>query len=221
MIATFLGIALFLAAGNQVADVDLSAPPKVPAPTAPNEPTKPSPARGVRGRGRAYDGGSKPLPGTPPISVRLDQILSYMDRESGRQKWTLEVVVTNTGKTDLSIPVGDDSDAVLADKDGDRRCLGFEVRLGDTLSAMIGYVESVSNSRQPLSIARLEPGDTVRFRLPFDKPTANNKRAMANDPNLEVTVRASLHRMVMDHDMDWEEQIGDDVRSENSLPFWP
>jgi hypothetical protein len=133
----------------------------------------------------------------------------------------LEVVVTNTGKTDLSIPVGDDSDAVLADKDGDRRCLGFEVRLGDTLSAMIGYVESVSNSRQPLSIARLEPGDTVRFRLPFDKPTANNKRAMANDPNLEVTVRASLHRMVMDHDMDWEEQIGDDVRSENSLPFWP
>jgi hypothetical protein len=46
---------------------------------------------------------------------------------------------------------------------------------------------------------------------------------MANDPDLEVTMRASLHRVVVDHDhdMDVEEKIGDDVRSENSLPFWP
>jgi len=220
MIATFVGIALLFVSGGEIAYVDLSGPPKHREPATPGELIGPAEGRGVR-MGGSFHRGGKPSPDTPPISVRLDQILPYVDRESGQQKWALEVVVTNTGKTDLSIPVGDDSDAVLADKDGDRRCLGFEVRLGDTLSAMIGYVESVSNSRQPLSIARLEPGDTVRFRLPFDKPTANNKRAMANDPNLEVTVRASLHRMVMDHDMDWEEQIGDDVRSENSLPFWP
>jgi hypothetical protein len=173
--------------------------------------------------GGSFHRGGKPSPDTPPISVRLDQILPYVDRESGQQKWALEVVVTNTGKTGLSIPVGDDDDAVMADKDGDRRCLGLQVRLGDRLSAIIGSVESVSNSRQPASIARLQPGDAVRFRLPFDKLSASITRAKANDADLEVTARASLRRVVVDddHGYDLEEQIGDDVPSENSLPFWP
>jgi hypothetical protein len=222
MIATFVGIALLFVSGGEIAYVDLSGPPKHREPATPGELIGPAEGRGVR-MGGSFHRGGKPSPDTPPISVRLDQILPYVDRESGQQKWALEVVVTNTGKTGLSIPVGDDDDAVMADKDGDRRCLGLQVRLGDRLSAIIGSVESVSNSRQPASIARLQPGDAVRFRLPFDKLSASITRAKANDADLEVTVRASLRRVVVDddHGYDLEEQIGDDVPSENSLPFWP
>jgi hypothetical protein len=220
MIATFVGIALLFASGGEVAYFDLSGPPKHREPATPGELIGPAEGRGVRIGGGFHRGG-KPSPDTPPISVHLDQILPYMDRESGQEKWALELVVTNTGKSDLSIPVGDDDGAVLADKGGDRRGLGFQVRLGSRPDASIGNVESVSNSRQPASIVRLQPGSAVRFRLPFDKPTADLRRAKADGGDLQVTVRASLRRVVVDHGYDFEEQIGDEVPSENSLPFRP
>jgi hypothetical protein len=201
----------FLAAGKEVAFVDLTVPAKTPAP----------PISVIHTKGGGVLNATHRDPRTPTLSVRINGIWSYTDRATGAFKEEVEVVVTNTGKSVLSIPIGDDPNGLLyaPGPARDRRSLSFTVRAGEGALDSIAYSESAANSEDPASSARLAPGDTVVFRLPFNLFRAETKRRERNGP-LEISVEVQLIQVAAEEGEVWNEDIGERVRSENTV-LWP
>jgi hypothetical protein len=211
MNARFLTLAFFLfGSGKQVAFVDLSLPARTP---------EIGPQSGhVRG-GRVYDGGiTGPQPGTPPVSLKLNRVISM--KEDGFIKDVVEVVMTNIGNIPLTVPIGDDPVPLLQPTEKDRRYFEFVVTLHEGKAVRgIGAVRSATNSNHPESSALLQPGDTVVFWLPAGtwQPTA--PPTSESDANQEVSVSVSSNRKVIDKGRDVTDVLGEDVHSENTLPM--
>jgi hypothetical protein len=199
--------ALFLSSGRQVAFVDLSQPPRTP---------ETSHEVHVRGGG-IYDGGvSHPLPGTPTVTVKLNQIVET--KEESFVKDVVEVVLTNTSKTAISIPIGDDPVPLLAPSEQDRRYFEFVVKLVDK-KRTIDVAVSASNSGHPESSAVLQPGDTALFWLPAGTWGAQTKSPGQSEPNPDLTVVLSLYKKVIDGGTDYNQMVGEKVPAQNSLPL--
>ena len=211
MIKGFFALAFFLAAGREVAFVDLTGPAKTPG-------RRTSGSSTVRGGGvlSEHPGVN---PNTLPVSVEIRGIYPYADRVTGAPKEALEVVLTNTGKSEISIPIGDDPVPLLSAEEAthDRRYLSFEVNAGVGVE---DWADSAANSAHPESIAKLAPGDTAVFRLPFNAETANNKRKNRNGAVLEVSVSVTQYRRIVENGEDIEEQFGAQIRAVKPLP-WP
>ncbi len=134
----------------------------------------------------------------------------------GRHGGTLEVVVTNTGTAPLSLPIGTDPVPLLEPSQHDRRFLTFSIT--SLADARGGFAESASNSEHPETSALLQPGDTVTFILPLSPGPDMLKAAQAgNGPRYRADL--SLCRKVIDNGIDYNEWLGDRIRSENALPL--
>jgi hypothetical protein len=208
MLAKQIFLAFFsLAAGRQVAFVDLSQPPRTP-----------DTSHEVHTRGGAvYDGGvTHPLAGTPSVSVKLNQIIET--KEESFVKDVVEAVLTNTGTTAISIPIGDDPVPLLASTEQNRLYFEFAVKLLNT-KRIIDVAVSASNSGHPESSAVLQPGDTALFWLPAGTWSRQTKPPVKSDPNPDLTVVLSLHKKVIDGGIDYNQMVGEEVPAENSLPL--
>jgi hypothetical protein len=208
---TFICLAFFLATGKQIAYVDLTLPPKTPELNTSGTQTNRHSGGGVYDR-RAPD------PQTPPVSVKLSRILSSAD--SGGPGDSVEVVLTNTGEKEITIPIGNDPVPILAPYATDRRELRFRVLAGEDAYDLVGWGTSVSSAAYADSLAHLAPGDSVTYRLPIDRSIANRRRALRNGAGLQLTVRVQLGRVIIDQGSDLHADAGGEIRSENSLP-WP
>lgn len=200
-------VALFvasLARGQQVAIVDLTVPPKTPEPA--NSITRSA-------GGKAYDRPG-PSPGTPTVRVRLLRITTYTER--GSTKHAIEVLLTNIGSGPQSIPIGTDPNSTLAHGEQNRQYITLTVKTGSSPRDMVASQRAATSSTHPESIS-LHPGESVLYRLPI--PMSDSTGAGAGKPIPEVTVSVQLHRIVVDNGEDWNLQVGDEITSENSLPW--
>ncbi len=212
MAGKFLLLALlFFWGGKQVAFVDLCLPPKTPEPEGQ--------ITSIRGGG-IYDGGATahPAAGTPPISVKLTQIITTKDGPFLRD--TVEAVITNTAKSPISVPIGDDPVPLLGSTERGRWSFVFHVTIADEKNPRhIGAAVSAANSDHPESSVLLQPGDTVLFWLPAGTwmPKASGADPQAAIP--EVSVSVWLSRKVVDNGRDFTDVVGEPVNSQNTLPL--
>jgi hypothetical protein len=212
MIKVSFAFALFLASGREVAYVDLTGPAKTAEPQSST----------IHVRAGGGPSTTQPDSRTLPISVTIRGIYPYTDRVSGAPRETVEVVLTNTGKSEVTLPIGDDPVALLSPEEvaPDRRYLMFAVVSGDGAHDSIAVAESAANGWHPESIAKLAPGDTVVFRLPFNTSAADAMRKERNNAPLNIAVRVSRYRRVAENGVDFEEYVGTPMRSENAV-LWP
>jgi hypothetical protein len=158
-------------------------------------------------------------PETPTVSVELTRVVA--SAEKGATGDSLEVVLTNTGKEEIAIPVGDDPVPILAPYAADRRELSFWVLAAGGARDLVGSGTAVSSAAYPDSQAHLAPGDSVAYKLPINRRLASNLLASRHGTVLQLTVRVQIGRVVTQVDgVDLHQQLGDEIRSENSLP-WP
>jgi hypothetical protein len=214
MTRAFFALAFFLASGREVAFVDLTGPAKTPD-------LRTSAKTTVRGGGVLTEH-SRTIPNTLPITVEIKGVYPYVDRVTGAPKEAIEVELTNTGKSDISIPIGDDPVPLLSPGEAahDRRYLRFRVNAGVGVEGGIDFADSASNTAHPESIAKLAPGDTVVFRLPFNTQTADNKRKDRNGAPLAISVRVTQYRRIVEDGEDVEEQFGASIPADKPI-LWP
>jgi hypothetical protein len=211
-----LAVAL-LAYGKQVAYVDLTLPPKGPLPAT-------GTFCGVGGG--VFDGPPKPhpAPGTPTVGLRISKVRRY-ENPGGYPQGFIEVVMTNTARTSIQVPIGAEVDSLMSPGQPDRHRLVFAVTLsGRTRPA--GFKSVASNAAHPETIATLQPGDAVIYKIPLAIPNPappgpNDKAPISNDKPLMVGVSAQAEGRVLVHGDDCSTAIGDEVYSENSVPLPP
>lgn len=198
---------LLLMSGRQVAFLDLSVPPRT---------LEPSSHGGCGfGGGVLYHGNAPhPLPGTPPVSLKLTRVITAKDGPFIKD--TVEVVVTNIGKTAISVPIGDDPVPLLAPTEKDRSYLEFKVTLAGR-KYPVALAKLASNSEHPESSAVLQPDDTVVLWLPGGKWDPKFQREAGTSP--EVSVSVTLMRKAVINGADCDGTIGEEVHSQNSLPL--
>lgn len=205
---TIVLIALYAAlAGKQIAVVDLPAPWEIK--TQDNGPK----TIHVRGGGRAYDSPvTRPLPGAPTINVRLGRVT----QNPGGLFLTdsIDVVLTNTGDGPLSVPIGTDPVPLLRPPAKDRRVFFFNITLGKA-GRRLGFASSASNGEHPESSLVVQPGDSVDFKVTFLRPPED---APAH-PTQEISASVRVNRNVLDKGIDWIEEVGEPVFSENTVPL--
>jgi hypothetical protein len=195
-------LSALLAWSRVVAHVDLTAPPKTPEAA--------SSVYSVRGGGVLGHGGKpRPAAGTPPLSLTL---LSVTPRtRNGALTAELEVALTNSGDAPVAVPIGTDPVPLLASGARGRRYVVFVVTLQD--GAHVGSATAASNDDHPDSVATLQPGDSVFYKLPLIAVSSD----VAGGSLRKVGVSASFNRKVLDRGVDWTEPAGDSIKSENSL----
>jgi hypothetical protein len=194
-----------LAYAGQVASVDLSKE-KVPSSLPEVVSVR---GGGILGRGQAH----KP-PEAPPIRLVLTRMIA---RSTGiLTRYSVEVVMTNTGNVPMSIPIGTDTDSLLAPTQHDRSALEFTSALATSGKLLMqSGVASASSSEHPESSAALRPGDSVVFLLPVGMWRPDKA------PTEEISVSVQRQRKVVEGGTDWTDSIGPKIRSENSLPLPP
>ena len=210
MTRSLVCLAFFLASGKQIAYVDLTVPPKTPEINT----------NGgiIRSSGGCVFDRRTPDPQTLPVSVKLSRIFSPV--ENGLPKDAVEFIVTNTGEKEITLPIGADPVQSLAPYASDRRELNFTLLEGDDGYGFVGFGTAVSSAINPDSLAHLAPGDSVAYKVPIDLRLANKRRELRNGATLQLSVRVHLGKIVIDQGSDLHAQVGDEIRSGNSLP-WP
>jgi hypothetical protein len=189
---------------QQVAFVDLTIPPKTPE-------TITSTVRASGGG--LYDHGG-PAPGTPTISVKLLRVTTYKEGQAARD--AVEVEVTNRGAKEISVPVGADPNSSLAPGQQDRQYLWISVQSGDDLLATVASARAATSRAHAESIV-LHNGESVVFRLPFDKSGWGVDRAKSAGESPELRASVTLWRVMVRDGEDWNVQVGDPIKSENAL----
>jgi len=174
-------------------------------------PPYPSGTVSVRG-GQVYDA-QHALVEVPAIRLVLRKIVPVIDRAVVR--YTAEVVLTYTGDAPISIPVGTDTDTLLAPAQHDRNALVFTTEFSDNPGQVISAAESASSSDHPESQVTVWPGDSVLFLVPL------GSRARDDVPTGQVRVSMHRERKVVDGGTDWTESVGHVIQSENTLPLPP
>jgi hypothetical protein len=142
-------------------------------------------------------------------------------------KDSVEVVVTNTGDKEIVLPIGDDPNLTLEPYSIDRRELSFAVvakNLDIRVSPMVrllGGGVAASNAVQQETVARLAPGDSVTYKLPFNGGTAEEARKLVGGGELQLGVELVFYRIETGPDgTEKHGGVGDLIYSENTLA-WP
>lgn len=188
---------LFLAMNKEVAYVDLTTQTKSPD----LQPQTVS----VRGSGILYHGKPPhPLPGTPPISLKLNRIVSTTKDPAIKE--AIEVLAVNTGDIPIAVPIGTDTVQLLKSASLDRRYFDFTVTLEK--HTKLGFAESASNGDHPETVVTLQPGEGATFLIPMAR--------YGDKVNGEISVSLQTFRKVIDKGTDWTERVGEEIYS-NSL----
>lgn len=128
--------------------------------------------------------------------------------------------MTNTGKTPLSVPIGDDPVPLLAPTEKDRRAFAFDVQLREGRSTRhIGTARSACNSAHKECNVVLQPEDTILFWLPAGTWQEITHPPSADDFDQRVSVSVSSTRMITEGGENITEYPGEPVNSENQLPM--
>ena len=196
--------ASLVVSAQQVAFIDLTSSSKTPEPVTST----------FRGSGGGLFDHRGSAPGTPPISVKLVRVTTYAEGKAMRE--ALDVEVTNRGDKEMSLPAGTDYVSSLATGEPDRQYLSFTVRAGNDPRAIVASGRAATNGARPESVV-LQVGESVVFRLPFDKFGLGVVRARSVGANLELAASVQLGRVVVRDGEDWNVQLGDAVKSENTL----
>jgi hypothetical protein len=210
ILKAILCLMLLANAGRQIAYVDLSRSVKEPPGTAAASAT--FRAGGVIGHGTAVPA-QVPL----PVSIRLIRIIPSTDNVSW--KASVEVVITNTGAKPIYLPIGTGDVSLLIPTAKDRRYLSFLVPVGDEASDIVGTARTASNREHPDSNVMLPPGDSVVFKIPFDKRIADARLVARGGADAKVIVQAVLYRKDLDGTVDFSEQLNETKSSDNALTW--
>jgi hypothetical protein len=212
----FVSLAFFLASGKQVAYVDLTVPPKTPE-------TRTGPITVGGGGGPASY--HHPDPQTLPVSVKLSRFVSLV--ENGVPKDSVEVVLTNTGKMEIVLPVGDDPALILAPYQTDRRYLAILVMAAnidvraDTNGGIVASARAAESAIGGETTVRVAPGDSVTYRVPINRWRADHDRTLTQGAELQISAEVMLMRVENQPDgSEFQGVVGDMLHSENKLT-WP
>lgn len=208
----------FLVANAQtIAFIDLSTPPKSPPPKS-------------LAQGRGHNQGSAcfdcPNPGIhgpePAFSARLMWTLESTDPAPG--KGAVELLMTNRGKEPVSIPIGVDK-ALLKAPATMRKGVSFAVCVKPCgLNDTIGVAESATNLDHPETALNLLPGESVVFKLPFDRHLASFKmeeHSAGSGEACELSVSGGFFTMETDKDGDYSSGLQILTKVENTLKWIP
>lgn len=203
-IAFLVTLACSLASAQQAAFVDLTRQPKVPEPA-------PGTVRVAGGRLFDHPG---PSPGTLTIGVTVLRLTEYTEGKSSRQ--AVDVEVANRGDQEISVPIGKDPVSLLSAGAQDRQYLSFAVYAGGRTQGLLSTRVAATNGEHP-AVVRIHHGECVIFRVPVDDSRADRVRLESRGASLELKVAVSLWQVVVHDAADWNEQVGDEINSENAI----
>jgi hypothetical protein len=116
----------------------------------------------------------------------------------------------------MSLPIGADPNSSLASGEQDRQYLSLTVRAGTDPQTIVASARAATNRAHPESVI-VHIGESVVFRLPFDKTGSAVARAKSAGAHPELTASVSLWRVVVRDGEEWNVQVGDAIKSENAL----
>ncbi len=217
MVPFALPFFLFVASAQPAAYVDLTTPLKAPSSYGPAS------AR-VKGGGLLEGPGkfSNTIKSGLPVSLKVVRIVEGANHASGEA--AVEVLLTNTSTRPIRIPVGVEETALLKPPAPERRYLAFAVWAGgdDAAAAVVGTAQAACNGEHPETTMELQPGNSVSFKLPFDRRTAayrTNGLAEHGLVQSKLSASVELYRMEADKDGDYSEVLSPQIKSENSLEW--
>jgi hypothetical protein len=157
--------------------------------------------------------------------VKLGRLVSLV--ENGVPKDSVEVVLTNTSDKEIVLPVGDDPPLILAPYETDRRFLSFFVVATNVAghekmrSGWVGTADAAASAAHSDTMAHLAPGDSVTYKLPISRFTADYARTLIKGAQLQLGVDVWLRRVENQPDgTQFYGHVGDPLHSENKVT-WP
>ena len=207
---------VFCAAEAQtIAFVDLSARHKASAPESFR------PARGGNQGGACYDCPNQDaFQPKWPLSAQLLWVVESSDPVPG--KGAVEVLVTNTSEDPIQVPIGVDTSSLLKSPAPDRRSVSFTICAGlCALNNTVGGSETAANSDYPATSVDLRPGESIVFKLPFDRLLAAYKIKERGETECELSVLVGFFVVEIDKDGEFDNGMPITVKVENSLKWTP
>jgi hypothetical protein len=137
--------------------------------------------------------------------------------DHGATKHAVEVQLTNTGRNDINLPIGTEPRSLLTPGEHERQYLSFTVRTAR--DAILGQARAAMNGISSTAVL-VHPGQTVVYRLPITRGAAASATQGDLTPDARLLVSVQLYRIVERSGEEWHEQVGDPIKSQNTLS-WP
>jgi len=94
------------------------------------------------------------------------------------------------------------------------------VRIGDDVrDDVVGTAQAASAKGEQQSTITLRPGESIVFKIPFDKRLAAERLRVRGEPSGQITLAISLWSMEIEGGTDFSERLTEPWASENGL-FW-
>jgi hypothetical protein len=210
-----LTFALILSAvkAQTIAFVDLSKPLNVATPQ------HYGPARGRNHGGGCYD---CPHPGAnvgvTTLAAKLMWAVESTDPAPARA--AVEILITNTSKEPILIPVGIDATSLLKPPARGRQGISFGVCVSPcATNDSVGFSEAATNADHPETSMELRPGESIGFKLPFNRRRAADKIEAQGTTEGELSATVGLFTMETDQDGELSSGLPVSVKVENSLKW--
>jgi hypothetical protein len=204
-----------MAEAQTVAFVDLSAPHKAATPESFR------PARGGNHGGACYDCPNQDaFQPKFPLTAKLLWVVESSDPAPG--KGAVEVLITNTSEDPIQVPIGVDTSPLLRSPAPDRRSVSFTICAGPCASNnTAGGSETAANSDYPATSVNLRPGESIVFKLPFDRFLAASILKERGESECELSVLVGFFVVEIDKDGEFDNGLPITVKVENSLKWTP
>jgi hypothetical protein len=145
----------------------------------------------------------------PPLSVDIQAITKVTIPGGSVRSTSLRIVLKNIGTGDLTLPIGVDSQNLLATGSG-RTYLTLAVKGPDPTARDLASAKLAMNVEHPESMAKLQPGDTVVLEVSLgEKPQGAD--------SVPLAAVVSPHQITGPTARD--EEVGTAVRSSSSR-YW-
>ena len=208
-------VVFWVAEAQTVAFVDLSAPHRAATPESFR------PGRGSFGGGGCYDcpnqDAFKPK---FPLTAKLLWAVESSDPAPGQG--AVEVLITNAGTEPIQVPIGGDATSLLRSPAPDRRSVSFTICAGPGVSNNdVGNSQAATNGDYPATSVDLRPGESIVFKLPFDRLLAAYKIKERGETEAELSVLVGFFVVEIDKDGEFNNGLPIRVKVENSLKWTP
>jgi hypothetical protein len=212
-----LAITLFVFAmsAQTVAFVDLSVPRKDDAT-----------ARIHRARGGNHGGACYDCPNQdafePSFPLTAKLMWAVESTDPGPGNGAVEVLITNMSQEPIPIPIGVDTGSLLKAPAPGRQSIVFTVCISPcALIDFVGNSEAATSLDHPSTLLELQPGQSIVFKLPFDRRVAANKIKQRGELEGELSVLVGLFTVETDKDGEYSNGLPISVKVENSLKWTP
>ena len=195
------------AEAKTVAFVDLSAPHKAATPESSR------PARGGNHGGACYDCPNRDaFKPKFPLTAKLLWVVES----------AVEVLITNTSEDPILVPIGLDTTCLLNSPAPDRRSILFTICAGPCeLNNDVGNSQAATNGDYPATSVDLRPGESIVFKLPFDRLRAASILKERGETECELSVLLGFFVVEIDKDGEFDNGLPITVEVENSLKWTP